>query len=125
MSNILLVPIHLDALVLDRDQMVVEMTADFTRLPYCTRSYDINPDIANISEELVSTPFQNENLGRGEDHLRCRNDIRVELPILKLGSSKCEQLQEQLNESGRRSPRRRTSASSRRTVHVRQVSAPP
>ena len=62
MSNILLVPIHLDALVLDHDQMVVETTADFTRLPYCTRSYDINPDIANISEELVSTPFQNENL---------------------------------------------------------------
>ena len=62
MSNILLVPVHLDALVLDRDQMVVETTADFSRLPYCFNKYDINPDIANISEELVATPFQNENL---------------------------------------------------------------
>lgn len=62
MSNILLVPVHLDALVLDRDQMVVETTADFSRLPYCFNKYDINPDIANISEELVATPFHNENL---------------------------------------------------------------
>src|SRR4026208_1931372 len=62
MSNILLVPVHLDALVLDHDQMVVETTADFSRLPYCFNKYDINPDIANISEELVATPFQNENL---------------------------------------------------------------
>src|SRR5688572_5762328 len=62
MSNILLVPVHLDALVLDRDQMVVETMADFTRLPFCTGPRDINPDIANISEETVSMPFQNENL---------------------------------------------------------------
>ncbi len=62
MSNILLVPVHLDALVLDRDQMVVETTADFSRLPFCTGTRDINPDIANISEEIVSTPFQNQNL---------------------------------------------------------------
>ena len=62
MSNILLVPVHLDALVLDYDQTVVETTADFSRLPYCTGKYDLNPDIANISEEIVSTPFQNDNL---------------------------------------------------------------
>lgn len=62
MSNILLVPVHLDALVLDRDQTVVEATADFSRLPFCTGKRDINPDIANISEHIVSTPFQNENL---------------------------------------------------------------
>jgi len=62
MSNILLVPVHLDALVLDRDQMVVETTADFSRLPYRWGNYEINPDIANISEELAATPFQNENL---------------------------------------------------------------
>ena len=62
MSNILLVPVHLDALVLDHDQMVVESTADFSRLPFCTGKRDINPDIPNISEEIVSTPFQNENL---------------------------------------------------------------
>src|SRR5690242_16293761 len=62
MSNILLVPVHLDALVLDHDQMVVETTADFSRLPYSNGKYDIHSDIANISEELVATPFQNENL---------------------------------------------------------------
>ena len=62
MTNILLVPVHLHALVLDRDQMVVETTADFSRLPFCTGKRDINPDIANISEEIVSKPFQNENL---------------------------------------------------------------
>jgi hypothetical protein len=62
MSNILLVPVHLDALVLDHDQSVVETTADFSRLPFCTGKRDINTDIANISEEIVSTRFQNENL---------------------------------------------------------------
>jgi len=63
MSNILLVPVHLDALVLDHDQMVVETTADFSRLPYCDDGkYDVHPDIANISEQLVATAFQNENL---------------------------------------------------------------
>jgi len=62
MSNVLLVPVHLDALVLDHDQMVVETTADFSRLPFCTGKRDINPDVPNISEEIVSTPFQNENL---------------------------------------------------------------
>ena len=62
MSNILLVPVHLDALVLDHDQMVVEATAEFSRLPFCAKKRDINPDIANVSEEIVSTPFQNQNL---------------------------------------------------------------
>jgi hypothetical protein len=62
MGNILLVPVHLDALVLDRDEMVVESTADFSRLPFVAGTRDINPDIANVSEEIVSTPFQNQNL---------------------------------------------------------------
>ena len=62
MSNILLVPVHLDALVIDRDEMVVESTADFSRLPFVAGKRDINPDIANVSEEIVSTPFQNQNL---------------------------------------------------------------
>ncbi|HWF87390.1 MAG TPA: hypothetical protein VN659_01100 [Pyrinomonadaceae bacterium] len=62
MSNILLVPVHLDALVLDQDEMVVEATADFSRLPFFTGKRDINPDIANISEEIVAMPFQNRNL---------------------------------------------------------------
>jgi hypothetical protein len=62
MSNILLVPVHLDLLVLDDDQSVVEATASFSRLPFVTGKRDINPDVANISEEIVSTPFQNRNL---------------------------------------------------------------
>lgn len=62
MSNVLLVPVHLDALVLDQDEVVVEAIADFSRLPFFTGKRDINPDIANISEEIVATPFQNRNL---------------------------------------------------------------
>jgi hypothetical protein len=58
----LLVPVHLDALVLDSAQMVVEAVADFRRLPYCDGTQDLNPDVANISEEIVSQPFQNRNL---------------------------------------------------------------
>jgi hypothetical protein len=62
MSTILLVPVHLDALVLDHDEMIVDSTADFSRLPYCTGSRDINSDVANVSEDIVSTPFANQNL---------------------------------------------------------------
>ena len=62
MSNVLLVPVHLDLLVLDEDEVVVEATADFSRLPFYTGKRDINPDVANISEEIVATPFQNRNL---------------------------------------------------------------
>src|ERR1700759_3542988 len=62
MSDLLLVPIHLDALLLAEDKMVVEATADFSRLPFCDGAQDINPDVANISEEIVSPPFENQNL---------------------------------------------------------------
>ena len=62
MSNILMVPIHLDALHLESGQSVVEAMADFTKLPYFDGTRDVNPDVANISEEIVSQPFQNENL---------------------------------------------------------------
>src|SRR5256885_6245344 len=62
MSNLLLVPIQLDALVLAEDRIVVEAMADFSRLPYCNRTQDVNSDVANISAEIVSTPFENQNL---------------------------------------------------------------
>src|SRR5882762_10158541 len=62
MSNLLLVPINLDALVLSEDKVVVGPLADFSRLPYCTGTQDLNPDVANISEEILSTPFDNQNL---------------------------------------------------------------
>src|ERR1700747_1446273 len=58
MKNALLVPIHLDALVLKNDRMVIGPMADFTRLPYSDGRRSFNPDIANISEEILSQPFQ-------------------------------------------------------------------
>ncbi len=61
MSSILMVPIHLDALFLQRDTFVAEAMADFTRLPYFNGQRDVNPDIANISEEIVIEPFQDKN----------------------------------------------------------------
>jgi hypothetical protein len=69
MSNILLVPVHLDALVLDHDELVVNSTADFSRLPYRTDKRDINPDVANISEDIVSMPFENQLLLEAGIHL--------------------------------------------------------
>ncbi len=62
MSSILMVPIHLDALHLTQDKNVVDAEADFSRLPYFYGSRDMNPDVANLSEDIVSQPFQNENL---------------------------------------------------------------
>lgn len=64
MTTFLLVPIHLDALFLANDRLVVEAVADFSRLPYIDRNLkqEINADTANISEEIVSQPFANQNL---------------------------------------------------------------
>jgi len=62
MSSILMVPIHLDALYLKSERAVVEAMADFSRIPYFNGKWDVNPDTANISEEIVSQPFQNQNL---------------------------------------------------------------
>ncbi len=41
---------------------MVEARADFSRLPFFDGARDYNADIANLSESIVSTPFQNENL---------------------------------------------------------------
>ena len=60
MANILLVPIHLDALVLKVDRTVLEPMADFTRLPYFDGVRDVNPGVANISEEILSQPFEDQ-----------------------------------------------------------------
>lgn len=57
MSGILLVPVHLDALWLRNDLSVVDPKADFTRLPFWDGDLEINPDVANISEGIVSQPF--------------------------------------------------------------------
>jgi hypothetical protein len=62
MDSTILVPIHLDALHLARDIPVVESMLDYSRLPYFDGRYDINSDVAYISEAIVSTPFHNQNL---------------------------------------------------------------
>ncbi|MBK9711339.1 MAG: hypothetical protein IPO81_08420 [Kouleothrix sp.] len=62
MSSILLVPVHLDALLLTRDRPFVEARADFSRLPYTAETRDVNPDTPYIGEAIVSTPFQDQNL---------------------------------------------------------------
>jgi hypothetical protein len=65
MSNILMVPIHLDALCVQADLPVRGPSADFARLPYMDGTRDVNGDVANISEEIVAEPFDNENLFLG------------------------------------------------------------
>jgi hypothetical protein len=62
MSNILMVPIALDALYLQKDRFMVEAMADFSRQPYTDGKTDVHADVANLSEEIVSKPFENQNL---------------------------------------------------------------
>lgn len=62
MSTILMVPTHLDALVLTQDRNVVGAFADFSLLPYNNGSRDVNFNTANVSESIVSHPFQDVNL---------------------------------------------------------------
>jgi hypothetical protein len=61
MTNLLLVPIHLDALYLPNGMSVAEATADFSRLPYF-QERDHNPDTVNLSESILTQAFQNKNL---------------------------------------------------------------
>ncbi|PQJ29839.1 LamG domain-containing protein [Rubritalea profundi] len=77
MSDALLVPIHVDALVLDADRLMVEAMADFSRLPYVDRQLkrEINADHANISESIVSQPFQSQNL-----HLKAGVHLHWSMP---------------------------------------------
>lgn len=62
MSNVLMVPVYLDALYLPYDRSVVEAMANFSRLPYFNGERDVNPDVANLSEEILSRPFQDRSL---------------------------------------------------------------
>src|SRR2546430_8319788 len=57
-----MVPVCLDALLLEQDQMLVAANADFSRQPYSDATQDFNPDVANLSEDIVSQPFDNQNL---------------------------------------------------------------
>ncbi|CCH96677.1 hypothetical protein [Microcystis aeruginosa] len=53
-NSILMIPVHLDALYLKRERLVVEAMADLSIIPYFNRKRDVNPNIAHISEEIVS-----------------------------------------------------------------------
>jgi len=58
MNQAVMVPIHADVLVLRHDTPVLEPMADFSRLPYATAAGDANADIAYVSEEILSSPFE-------------------------------------------------------------------
>jgi hypothetical protein len=60
--KILLVPLHLDALVLKADGSFIEPMADFRRLPYFDGTRDVNPGVPYLSEAILSEPFENKNL---------------------------------------------------------------
>src|SRR5689334_1087043 len=62
MSPYLVVPIRLDALVLEHDQLVAEASAEYARQPYTDGFQDYGTDVANLGEEILSRPFQNQNL---------------------------------------------------------------
>ena len=61
-NQLTLVPIHLEGLLLEKNQLVTEANADFSRMPFATPERDYNPDTANLSEEILSPAFQNHNL---------------------------------------------------------------
>ncbi len=68
MSYYLTVPIRIDALVVRNSEInVVNQTADFTILPFFEEvlKEEFNCDTTNISESIVSRPFQNKNLPLG------------------------------------------------------------
>lgn len=62
MADILLVPIHLDALCLGNDLSVVDAKVDFSRIPYWDGEKEVNHDVANLSEELLARPFEDRGL---------------------------------------------------------------
>jgi len=57
----LMVPLHLDALVLEQERAVVDAMADFTRLPYFDGTRDVNSDTGYLSEAIVADPFANQD----------------------------------------------------------------
>ncbi len=62
--EVLIIPIHLDALFLKTSQPIIGARASFDRLPYFDRinKIDVNTDIANISENFLAKPFQSHSL---------------------------------------------------------------
>ncbi len=62
MKNILLIPIQTDALYLSQDTLITGASVDFSTLPYFNGTRDVNADVANISENVISQPLQDQNL---------------------------------------------------------------
>ncbi len=62
MTNILLVPIHLDGLYLKQLEAVVEEMTDYSKLPYFDGQQQRNNDNPYISDTVLSPPFEQPNL---------------------------------------------------------------
>jgi hypothetical protein len=79
----LVVPMHVDALYLEHDRSVLEPFADFSRLPYSTPRGDVSSEIAYLSEEILSRPFEDQG-----HHLRAGIHLHWALPDgLRKGAS--------------------------------------
>lgn len=61
-AAVLMIPMHLDGLFLLQPQVVLSAMADFGDLPYVDGRRDVNADIPNLAEAILSQPFQDENL---------------------------------------------------------------
>jgi hypothetical protein len=57
----LLVPIHLDALVLAEQQLSVGPSAHFARLPHVWQGADFNPDVPNLGQSVIAPAFQDQS----------------------------------------------------------------
>ncbi len=57
MKPVLVIPLSIDALALTTPLPVVDPTADFSRLPWWDGQRQINPDVAWLSDEILSKPF--------------------------------------------------------------------
>ncbi|MFI6520892.1 hypothetical protein ACIBF1_35430 [Spirillospora sp. NPDC050679] len=64
MPDVLVVPIRLDALCLERDTPVTGPLADFSRLPYVDprTGRDVGADTPYVSEQVLPPPFQDQDL---------------------------------------------------------------
>ncbi|MBI3348739.1 MAG: hypothetical protein HY020_16220 [Burkholderiales bacterium] len=57
----LLVPSHLDALVLVEPRLSVGPSAHFARLPHVWKGTDANADVPNLGNSIVAPPFQDQS----------------------------------------------------------------
>lgn len=68
MPNYLIIPTQIDMLYVPKGEYsVLDQKADFTILPYVDKEgYDTNSNTANLSEMILSQPFENANLRLGK-----------------------------------------------------------